>query len=445
MDRADAPFGVGPQRGDAVHLLEHFAFFEANVGVFNQVRLSSSPDRTMQECMGARSNIHDLAHREYETGCSGAGPVDARWAALTSARKRFESIDDVRCAAWCALDLGIVSGTERGDLDEADAWFQRAYAELRGCEDWRGVGHAVAKLSNLATVRGDIALARRHLESFEAHVRLIDGVAAAGLADSWADVLQAEGRWAEAVEQLKCALASYERAGSHHEILGARVNLGRALVACGQLDEATTQADLAEQSSPMARAIDRPRLGRLRASISLARGRAIEGSERLHEALAADDLVPFDELGIRLDYGEQALRAGNLDAAERELRRSVDLARTLTVPATLLRALDSLRSCLIQSGDVQAAFAAALECFELDAATQGGRVTRRIERCANAVSLARQIDDEAQTRRLVHTLVNLLSAVEDTAQVLHPIQVAIDGLHAAGDELGARRLQSLIP
>ena len=94
---------------------------------------------------------------------------------------------------------------------------------------------------------------------------------------------------------------------------------------------------------------------------------------------------------------------------------------------------------------MQAAFAAALECFELDAATQGGRVTRRIERCANAVSLARQIDDEAQTRRLVHTLVNLLSAVEDTAQVLHPIQVAIDGLHAAGDELGARRLQSLIP
>jgi tetratricopeptide (TPR) repeat protein len=386
--------------------------------------------------------IHALGDGEYRFGTSGIGPVDERWSALTRARERFESIGDLRCASWCALDMGIIKGTEFGDLHDAERLFEQARDGLTECEVWRGVGLAVAKLANLAVVRGDVAKARRQLMSFDEHIGLIDATASASIARAWADVHQAEGNWGASITELRKAVSCYERAGLGHELLGARVQLGQALVACRRLDEAQIQADLAEEASPAARPIDRSGLPRLRASIAIARGKAIKGIGQLESALADDNVAPFDELYIRLQFGESALIAGNLASAEVELRRSVELARTLSVPITLARALEGLARCLTQSGDIRAAFAAANESVEVDESANEHNVIRRIERCSAAVSLARQVADIDAVRHLLPKLSAALERVDDPNQVAQAIRVAVEALRATGNELAARRLQA---
>jgi tetratricopeptide (TPR) repeat protein len=388
--------------------------------------------------------IQALADGEYRFGTSGAGPADERRSALTRARERFESIADFRCAAWCALDLGIISGTELGDLQSAGVLFEQARDGLTECQEWRGVGLAVAKLSNLALVGGDVTSARRHLMSFDQSIGVIDATASASIATAWAGVHQTEGNWGASITELRRAVSCYERAKLTHELLGARVLLGQALVSCRRLDEAEIQADLAEEASSSSRPIDRNGLPRLRASIAIARGKTIKGLSHLEGVRADENVSPFDELYTRLQFGESALVAGNLASAEIELRRSVDLARALLVPVTLARALDRLSSCLARSGDIRGAFAVANECVEVDDSVNELNVTKRVERCAAALSLARQTANVDAVHRLLPKLTGLLARVDDPNRVAQAIRVAIDEFLTTGNELAARRLQALL-
>jgi tetratricopeptide (TPR) repeat protein len=182
--------------------------------------------------------IHAVADGEYRFGTSGTGTANERCSVLATARDRFESIDDLRCAAWCTLDMGIIKGTELGDLHGAEMLFEQARDGLTECQEWRGVGLAIAKLSNLAVVRGDVARARRQLESFNDHIAVIDATASASIARAWSDVHQAEGNWGASITELRRAVSYYERATLTHELLGARVELGATLVACRRTDEA---------------------------------------------------------------------------------------------------------------------------------------------------------------------------------------------------------------
>ena len=239
-------------------------------------------------------------------------------------------------------------------------------------------------------------------------------------------------------------MSCYERASLTHELLGARVQLGRALVACGRTDEAQIQADLAEEASPTARAIDRAGLARLRASIAIARSKTIRGVGQLERALNDENVLPFDELYIRLQFGESALGAGNLASAEVELRRSVELARTLSVPVTLARALGGLASVLARSGDIPEAFVTANEAVEVDEGSTGHNLITRVERCGAALSLARQVANSDAIDRLLPKLIALLEQVDDPKRVAQAIHEAVDALLATGNELAARRLQALL-
>lgn len=393
--------------------------------------------------MSARNQtIHALGDGEYRFGTSGAGPVEERLSALNRARDRFESINDVLCASWCALDMGIINGTELGNVNEAEVLFEQARDGLTECQEWQSVGLAVAKLANLAVVQGDVAKARRQLMSFDERIGVIDATASASIARAWADVHQAEGNWGASITELRKAVCCYERAMLTHELLGARVQLGEALVACRRLDEAQIQADHAEQDSPAARPIDRAGLSRLRASIAIARGKTIKGVSQLENALADEHVSPFDELYIRLEFGNSALLAGNLASAEFELRRSVELARTLSVPVVLARALDGLSSCLAQSGDIAAAFAAAKESVEVDDFANEHSVIRRVDRCSVALSLARQAVDTEAIHHLLAKLIAALERVDDPRRVAGAVHVAADALRETGNELAARRLQA---
>lgn len=388
--------------------------------------------------------IHTAADGEYRFGTSGTGTANERCSALATARDRFESIGDLRCAAWCALDMGIIKGTELGDLHAAEILFEQARTGLTECQEWRGVGLAIAKLSNLAVVRGDVAKARSQLDSFNDHIAVIDATASASVARAWSDVHQAEGNWGASITELRKAVSWYERASLTHELLGARVQLGRALLACRRTDEAQTQADLADEASPTARAIDRAGLARLRASIAIARSKTIRGVGQLERALNDEIVLPFDELYIRLQFGESALGVGNLASAEVELRRSVELARTLSVPITLARALGGLASVLARSGDIAEAFVTANEAVEIDEGSTGHNLIARVERCRAALSLARQVANSDAIDRLLPKLIALLEQVDEPKLVTQAIHEAAHALLAIGNELAARRLQALL-
>jgi len=305
----------------------------------------------------------------------------------------YESIADRSCATWCTLDTGIVTATEVGDLTRAETLFEEARAAFVEVGNWRGIGLAVAKLANLVLVCGDVARSRRYLETIESEIDLIDPVAAASIASCWADIHQAEGDWRASITDLEQVVSCYERAGCPHEILGARTKLGRALVSCGRLDDASVEADRAESMFTIARPVDRVSLPRLRADIAAARGDWIEASRQLERALHSEHVLPHDETYIRLKYGELALQAGNLDSAEKELRRSAELALDQRTPVTVARALQGLATVLRRQGEQQSALDAALRCVHATESIEHVPTQTRIRRYALAVSAAQELGD----------------------------------------------------
>ncbi|NOX30788.1 MAG: hypothetical protein GXP35_12195 [Actinobacteria bacterium] len=387
-------------------------------------------------------SVHTIADRNYEFGSRGAGPVVARVSALERARHGFRSIGREGDAAWCSFDLGIIVGTELSDAKHAEKLFVEARHTFARVHDWRGSGLAVAKLANLAVVRSDVPLARHYLESFTGDLAVLDAATAASLASCWADVHQAEGDWTESVSDLERAVALYEGAEIARENLGARVKLGYALLACRRLNEATKQADQAEHHVDLARPIDRARLPRLRADIAVADGNYIEAVAQLQTALTSQDLIPFDEMYVRLHYGELALRSGSHATAEVELRKAAALARDLQVPVAAARAAHALASTLKGVGDVKGAFVAATDCLDLAEQANDWRLVTRIVRHGDALSLATQVGDREATASLLAKLLALLTEIDDLNPVKQCALIAIEALTGAGDDLGARRLQA---
>lgn len=386
-------------------------------------------------------SVHTIADDEYNFGTSGRGAVGLRVEALQRANSRFRSIGHTADAAWCVLDIGIIRATEFGELQMAEESFLEARDVFTRLQIWRGAGLAVAKLANLATVRGDVPRARAYLEAFEAHLGVLDPMTAASIASCWADVHQSEGDRQASIDDLERAVACYERGELTREYLGARTKLGEALLSCRRIDEAAVQADRAAESESVARPLDRARLPRLRADIAAARGDLVESVRQLELVLASEHVLPFDEMYARLAYGKLALQTGNHGASEVEFRRAFELARDLEAPMAGANAAQGIASNLRALGNVSGAFEAACECVRLTEESGDRTLMTRILRYGDALSLATQLEDARAAGTLVSKLLPLLSEVEDLRQIEQSIRVVIDALVAVGDQLGARRLE----
>ena len=84
---------------------------------------------------------------------------------------RFQATDDQRGIAEVFRQLGVVA-QQRGDLSEAQAWYERALDRFQATDDQRGIAEVFRQLGVVAQQRGDLSEAQawyeRALDRFQA-------------------------------------------------------------------------------------------------------------------------------------------------------------------------------------------------------------------------------------------------------------------------------------
>ena len=333
---------------------------------------------------------------------------DAALSLLEDARLRFERLGDRRGVAWAQQNLAWCAFF-LGRAEEAEEKLRAAAATFEELGDTAGHGWAIGLLAWTRYQQGDRAEAESMAES------IIDDVRQRG--DRWAlgmmlvllgGVRLWTGRPAAAVECLEEACATFSAIDDHFGLLQASATLGRALVACGRIEEGF--AVMPGFETPV---------------------------RRVTEGLERQDLFAF------MASANAAVQVGDTERADRLLRLGddvpVDAAEQLLVGDTERVVATGLHR--LQVGDVDGALSAlvALEHRLAPALDPNVQSALALVRAAHgdveaALADADTVDDDVRSSYLDRIVSGIARGLAHARRGDHPAAVAaFDQVRAAAD------------
>ena len=149
-----------------------------------------------------------------------------------------------RIEAW----LGIIT-LWRGHPREAVEILKRAIADAESVDAKEALAHALAGLDVAYNSLGDSRLATNSARALELYRELGDLVREGGVLNNLGLIAYFAGRWNEALDYYRQAVAAWDQAGDTRSVSMASFNIGEILSAQGRLDEAEPLLREAERAS----------------------------------------------------------------------------------------------------------------------------------------------------------------------------------------------------
>ena len=233
-----------------------------------------------------------------------------------------------------------------GQPREAVEWLRRAIAEGESVDAKKAVAHALAGLDMAYNALGDSWRATHSAKALELYEDLGDLVGQGGVLNNLGMTAYWAGRWNEALDLYRRALAAWEQAGDTRSVSTATFNIGEILSAQGRLDEAEPLLREAERSSRatggaadiaesmMETALLDARRGNVERALA-----KLEEARRLHESSGnrSATLLVDARVAEALELGGDYDRAAEI--AARTLARAVDDENSALVRPVLNRVL----------------------------------------------------------------------------------------------------------
>ena len=170
---------------------------------------------------------------------------------LTAAIAVLENVSSTPATAQRARIealLGIIT-LWHGRPREAVEWLKRAIADAESVDAKKALAHALAGLDLAYNALGDARRATHSQKALEIYAELGDLVSQGGVLNNLGTIAYFEGRWNEALDLYRQALAAWDQAGDTRSVSMASFNIGEILSAQGRLDEAEPLLREAERSS----------------------------------------------------------------------------------------------------------------------------------------------------------------------------------------------------
>jgi class 3 adenylate cyclase/tetratricopeptide (TPR) repeat protein len=350
---------------------------------------------------------------------------------------RLELVRELSMAAWWHGEVARAEALLNGLIEAAAAAGDRR-------QEWSGLIERAARKKIAGGEPGAEELLRVAQEAIKVFEELGDD---AGLGRAWRRVAfahQMQSRFGPSEEASEQALVYVRRAGDRHE--EARIVDGLCTSLLWGPANAQEAIDRCEQMLEWARG---SRVMEANVGISLAGLRAMRGDFDQARASAATARRIYEDLGLRLAVagltqitGPVELLAGDLEAAERELREGLEILEPVG-SAGYQAAL--LAEVLYQRGDVEEAerFAgmAELEAAQDNIAAQvilrgvRAKLERAPELARQAIALADRTDN---TNLRADALVNL-SEVLDSTEASAALRRAIELYDSKGNIVSSTR------
>jgi class 3 adenylate cyclase/tetratricopeptide (TPR) repeat protein len=321
---------------------------------------------------------------------------------LTGALRLLEGISSTPATAQRArieAQLGIIAlwhGRPRESVD----WLKRAIADAESVDAKEAEAHALAGLDLAYNTLGESRRAIHSAKALEIYGELGDLVSRAGVLNNLGGIAYFAGRWNEALEFYREALAAWDQAGDTRSVSMASFNIGEILSAQGKLDEAEPLLREAERSS-----------------------RAAGGGSDIAESILETAL-----LDARRGNVERAL--AQLEEARRLLEESGNRSTTLLADARLA---ETLRL----AGDYDRAAELAARALEHAAEDEGSSLVRPVLNrvLGEAHLLAGRIDAAREALEVAITEANRVEHRYEEALALAALSRIVD----ASGEASARR------
>jgi class 3 adenylate cyclase/tetratricopeptide (TPR) repeat protein len=144
--------------------------------------------------------------------------------------------------------LGIMD-YRRGRPAEAVEWLKRAIADAESVDAKKALAYALAGLDPAYNALGDSRRATHSARALEIYKELGDLVSQGGVLNNLGASAYFEGRWNEALDLYRQALAAWDQAGDTRSVSMAAFNIGEILSAQGRLEEAEPLLREAERAS----------------------------------------------------------------------------------------------------------------------------------------------------------------------------------------------------
>ncbi len=149
-----------------------------------------------------------------------------------------------RIEAW----LGIIT-LWRGHPRESVELLKRAIADAESVDAKEALAHALAGLDVAYNALGDSRRATNSARALELYRELGDLVRQGGVLNNLGAIAYFAGRWNEALDLYRQAVAAWDQAGDTRSVSMASFNIGEILSAQGRLDEAEPLLREAERAS----------------------------------------------------------------------------------------------------------------------------------------------------------------------------------------------------
>ncbi len=245
----------------------------------------------------------------------------------------------------------------RGRYEEAAALYQQTLDDAASSGQLTPLGEA-SQLLNLGASLDAAGHPARALASYERALELADAVLGPGSAYA-ADVhtnlgltLTALGRYDEAMDHLRRAMAAYGRVGAKSKQIDARLNLGIALGAAGRLDEARAELEAVRASQVATLGPDHDDVGLTDGALGWVHGQAGRHPEAA-AALARAREIHTRNLGpdhpevlkVTEQYAAALAAAGRAAQACAVYRELLELAERAQDPDLAQSARDGLAPC----------------------------------------------------------------------------------------------------
>jgi class 3 adenylate cyclase/tetratricopeptide (TPR) repeat protein len=144
--------------------------------------------------------------------------------------------------------LGIIT-LWHGRPRESVAWLAQATADAESVDCKEALAHALAGLDLAYNALGDSRRAVHSARALEIYSELGDLVSQGGVLNNLGSIAYYAGRWNEALDLYRQAVAAWEQAGDTRSVSTASFNIGEILSAQGRLEEAEPLLREAERAS----------------------------------------------------------------------------------------------------------------------------------------------------------------------------------------------------
>ena len=219
-----------------------------SLGEFDRARAAFAIARAA--CAATPSSVHGCLRKEavvaYRLGAYSRAQriLKVALAMLEGASSVPATAQRARIEAW----LGIIT-LWRGHPREAVEILKRAIADAESVDAKEALAHAFAGLDVAYNSLGDSRLATNSARALELYRELGDLVREGGVLNNLGLIAYFAGRWNEALDYYRQAVAAWDQAGDTRSVSMASFNIGEILSAQGRLDEAEPLLREAERAS----------------------------------------------------------------------------------------------------------------------------------------------------------------------------------------------------